>query len=337
MFYREWLGTYDGCEMLPVLQRILETGPVITKEEYRRIVLKGDPNESDSYSSCKILPKDTVYQNELVPGKFICGIRGGLDFLDVQRVDPITKACPKGTDPCSGKTSPENTICYPKDQHDDFCPIIDIKIVTMEEAKAKFNTYMKLHYYDDQYLLYTRKDIDSSPITSTQVEYKPCASPFEISKNPHKRFFELEIGKESTCSALTGTHTVYDERYRDVGFQVTEWDVQNLSGVWDELQSFQWVRNDADEYIEIKKTLNYRFWIKELTPWKLSCDANEKTRTAMFNLLIPSPIYAKSKTDLNAAKFALQRITRASMLVGGIQTFISVFFTVLIGCCYKLS
>jgi len=68
----------------------------------------------------------------------------------------------------------------------------------------------------------------------------------------------------------------------------------------------------------MKKTINYRFWIKELTPWKLSCDANNKTRAQMFKLLIPSKDYAKAKNDLLAAKFALQRITRVCMVVGGI-------------------
>jgi len=82
--------------------------------------------------------------------------------------------------------------------------------------------------------------------------------------------------------------------------------------------SFEWVRNEEDTYAKMKKTLNYRFWIKELTPWKLSCDANNKTREEMFNLLIPSPEYAKANSDLSRAKFELQKITRASMLVGGI-------------------
>lgn len=94
------------------------------------------------------------------------------------------------------------------------------------EANLKYKSYVKLPYFEEYMFLYTRQNYDSSPITSTQVEYKPCASPFEISTNPRKMFFELEIEKEKTCQALTGTQTVYDERYRDVGFSVTEWDIQ---------------------------------------------------------------------------------------------------------------
>jgi len=55
-----------------------------------------------------------------------------------------------------------------------------------EEAKTNYSNYVKLPYYGNYVLLYTREDLDSSPITSTQVEYKPCASPFEISMDPSK-------------------------------------------------------------------------------------------------------------------------------------------------------
>jgi len=36
---------------------------------------------------------------------------------------------------------------------------------------------------------------------------------------------------------------MYDERYRDVGFSVTEWEVQKISGVWDNLMNFKQVKN----------------------------------------------------------------------------------------------
>lgn len=153
----------------------------------------------------------------------------------MQRVDPITKECPPGSEPCSLKTSVENTICYPKSDHKEKCPIIDIKILPSAEANLKYKSYDKIPYFEDQVLLYTTTEMDSAPVTATQVEYKPCASPFEISKSPEKFYFELEVEKESTCKPLTGTQTVYDERYRDVGFSVTEWEVQNLSGVWQTL------------------------------------------------------------------------------------------------------
>ena len=62
-------------------------------------------------------------------GAYFCGMRGGLAFKDVTRVDAISKKCPKGTDPCSSKTSHANTVCYPKDQHNTNCPITEIKFV----------------------------------------------------------------------------------------------------------------------------------------------------------------------------------------------------------------
>ena len=97
------------------LQNLLNTGPVITKEEYRRLVLKGAPEQRDDfYSACKTGAIDPVFQDELIDGKYICGKLGGEPFLTVQRVDPITNKCPPGTLPCSTSTSIENTICYPQ-------------------------------------------------------------------------------------------------------------------------------------------------------------------------------------------------------------------------------
>jgi len=92
-----------------------------------------------------------------------------------------------------------------------------------------------------------------------------------------------------------------------------------------------------DEYISGKQAINYRFWIKASTPWKLSCEANNKNRKQMFDLLIPTKEYDNASNDLLTAKFALQRITRLSMVDGGIQCGLSIFMVVLIACCYKLN
>ena len=42
------------------------------------------------------------------------------------RPDWDTKMCPEGTDPCSTLTSLDNTLCYPKSEHDEVCPITDV-------------------------------------------------------------------------------------------------------------------------------------------------------------------------------------------------------------------
>ena len=70
-----------------------------------------------------------------IDGKNICGTRNGSSFLEAIRPDSNSGNCPMGTTPCSQFTSPENTVCYPQDQHEELCPITEIRIVdrkTME-------------------------------------------------------------------------------------------------------------------------------------------------------------------------------------------------------------
>ena len=70
-----------------------------------------------------------------IDGKNICGIRNGSSFSEAIRPDSNSGNCPMGTTPCSQFTSPENTVCHPQDQHEELCPITEIRIVdrkTME-------------------------------------------------------------------------------------------------------------------------------------------------------------------------------------------------------------
>ena len=48
-----------------------------------------------------------------IEGTMICGTRGGVNFMNLQRRDIETEKCPEGTSPCSTATSPDNTACYP--------------------------------------------------------------------------------------------------------------------------------------------------------------------------------------------------------------------------------
>ena len=61
--------------------------------------------------------------------KVICGKRGGFSFENVIRPEDYTGLCPEGTSACSNVTSPKNTVCYRKDQHQSDCPITGIWII----------------------------------------------------------------------------------------------------------------------------------------------------------------------------------------------------------------
>ena len=66
-------------------------------------------------------------------GMRVCGTRSGTPFKDVTRLNESGK-CPDGTKPCSTKTSPENTLCYPSDELSSSCPITGLDIVSQTEA-----------------------------------------------------------------------------------------------------------------------------------------------------------------------------------------------------------
>ena len=100
-FYRTWSGTQEGCV----------SGSTVTTE-----VTAG----------CETVPALEPVKQSKILGKYICGVRGGKPFFEVTRPDFETKKCPSGTLPCSDKTSPENTICYPEADLETSCPILGV-------------------------------------------------------------------------------------------------------------------------------------------------------------------------------------------------------------------
>ena len=75
----------------------------------------------------------------LFKNKYFCGIRGGDPFVFVKRPLLSTGLCPNGTLPCSNSTSLENTVCYPQDEHEEKCPILQMKFMKLEHVgRLKF-------------------------------------------------------------------------------------------------------------------------------------------------------------------------------------------------------
>ena len=81
----------------------------------------------------KIKPVKPEVQDKFY-GKYICGLRGGLPFKSVLRLNPNTKKCPTGTSRCSSKTNDDNTVCY-KDLS--LCPVTQIVFAA---PTSKLNT-----------------------------------------------------------------------------------------------------------------------------------------------------------------------------------------------------
>ena len=156
VFKRHWPGTVEGC--------IFEE-TVWTKEAFDNNQKKKPKKEKQA---CNYIERLEAVDQIKFYDKTICGRRAGLNYLEANRVDQTTNECPEGMEPCSSLTSPENTICYPLEDHQAKCPITEIKFVTLEEAdQLDENKYTVFkdddQKFDDQYLAYSRTT-DARPI-----------------------------------------------------------------------------------------------------------------------------------------------------------------------------
>ena len=102
------------------------------------------------------LPALTPVMQAQFKGVRVCGTRGGSSFLDVQRVGTNGK-CPKGTKACS-MTSPENTVCYPPNDHKEKCPITSIDFVGGDAIRSyeSKSEYKVLKLSLNQALVYSK-------------------------------------------------------------------------------------------------------------------------------------------------------------------------------------
>ena len=64
-----------------------------------------------------------------INGKVACAKRGGPNFLETIRPDPVTKECPRNHVPCSIYTNYTDTVCVKEYELDFECPIIDMFVV----------------------------------------------------------------------------------------------------------------------------------------------------------------------------------------------------------------
>ena len=111
-------------------------------------------------------------------GKVICGKRAGSDFENVVRPNSATGICPEDTSPCSNSTSLWNTVCYPQQQHEAFCPITEILVTDQATGDSLKNdpSYTVVNFYTSDakrmYLAYSKTVSDNLPITTTVLSEK---------------------------------------------------------------------------------------------------------------------------------------------------------------------
>ena len=123
VFGRVWNGTYEVCQ----------TGNArLGNYDIKRLFAKDDC-DGDIFDEIPPINM-TSEQNALV-----CGKRGGKNFLETQRVDPVTYECPQNFVPCSDLTPPSETVCVESSKKDEECPILDIMFIKQDQIEQKEN------------------------------------------------------------------------------------------------------------------------------------------------------------------------------------------------------
>lgn len=110
--------------------------------------------------------------------------------------------CPAGTEPCSAATSAENTVCYPRAEHQSACPITALSVVDATGKDGLSSDYTTVLVSGDEtagdavYLAYS-KAADSLPVSLTFVgSGQPCRDTNKLlpSEQP---WYPLENGREA--------------------------------------------------------------------------------------------------------------------------------------------
>ena len=130
---------------------------------------------SDEVCRLSIAEVNPISQTDF-GGKSICGVRGGKSFSEVLRPN-LQNECPSGTSACSQNTNSGNTVCYPQEEHDDACPITEIKFVQNSELDSIQDSFTQVTFNSEKTLLYSKNNLDALPISSFAVTKAPCLDP----------------------------------------------------------------------------------------------------------------------------------------------------------------
>ena len=92
-------------------------------------------------------------------------------------------------------TTGQNTICYPEDENESNCPILDIKFSKTDSEE--FQGYEKFRLSDKIQLVFTKTLVDSTPITSARFGTDQQSEGFEdrLSKFVNKQIANVFNGR----------------------------------------------------------------------------------------------------------------------------------------------
>lgn len=166
------------------------------------------------------------------------------------------------------------------------CPITDIRFLPATSRA----TYEPFDWYKIQdinnMILVTNKRSNSLPITGTILEQTPCMISSEVSQtNAGADFYPLEVSRENICPPEQVTSLQFDPRYINAGMSVTEFDLQQTSGVLTTLRELplytRYVPNDTFS----KKQIQNIFYRRPTLSWDPKCEYNGHLRADAYQAL----------------------------------------------------
>ena len=163
------------------------------------------------------------------------------------------------------------------------CPITAIRITQKNFTQAAAATY-------DWQL---DKNTDALPLTAFAVEFKPCATPVLTSRNPNAVFYPLEEDRKDGCLVDKVSNKTYDERYKNLGLSVSEFDMQSRSGVLNRISSSPLSFNSFQPSIDrVKNQIHYSLFARSTITWNLECETNTTRQDIM-------KLFSTAKEDKN--------------------------------------
>lgn len=178
--------------------------------------------------------------------------------------------------------------------------MFDIVFDNEYQSSYQSANYSKVKLTDNQWIVWS-KNIDSLPITTTEIASQPCMDSFVQTSAAS---YELEIMQYEYCPMELNTNLTIDPRYNQLtAFKISEYDFQSENGVLALLQSRPSYYT-ANPFIDQEKQNNeFKAWTRPTFPWSLTCEqAHGQTRqkaVEQYNMRFGST--NKLRTTRNAA------------------------------------
>ena len=114
------------------------------------------------------------------------------------------------------------------------CPITFLTIVNdddeADEFKAKPGYTVVEAPRNELYIVFTKTQTDTLPVTNTQIGKQPCIDPKATFEN--RAYYPTELDrKRGRCEVDDDVGTSQDTRFQELDFQISEMQLMDESGV----------------------------------------------------------------------------------------------------------